>query len=47
LAGEERIVARRAIALADSQQNIGRSFWFALEHFVTNYTYFCESLTVE
>jgi hypothetical protein len=34
------IVARRAIALADSEQNIGRSFWFALEHYVTNYTYF-------
>jgi hypothetical protein len=29
-----------AIALADSEQNIGRSFWFALEHYVTNYTYF-------
>ena len=21
--------------------------WFALEHYLTNYTYFCESLTVE
>jgi len=29
-----------AIALADSEQNIGRSFWFALEQYVTNYTYF-------
>lgn len=37
----------RVIALADSEQNTGRSFWFALEHYVTNYTYFCESLTVE
>ena len=30
----------RARALADSEQNIGHSFWFALEHYVINYTYF-------
>jgi hypothetical protein len=40
LAGEGRIVAQRAIPLADSEQNTDRSFWFALKHYVTNYTYF-------
>jgi hypothetical protein len=40
LAGEERIVAIGDRTPCDSEQNTCRSFWFALEHYVTNYTYF-------
>jgi hypothetical protein len=44
-AGEERIVAIGDRTPCDSEQNIGRSFWFALEHYVTNYTYFADGVT--